>query len=87
MGLQLLCLLHGVLEIHLSASSGFLHKRGDTSHLGKRYSPAFSNHQIGNLRDGHELPQPKAAKPDLWDSVTSLEPTQGCQKCDQSLEH
>ena len=32
------------------------------------------------LRDGHEPPQPKAAKPDLWDPATSFEPTQGCQK-------
>ena len=39
---------------------------------GKRYSPALSNHQIGNLSGGHELPQPKAAKPDLWDPATSF---------------
>ena len=49
---------------------------------GNRQSPALSNHQIGNLRDGHKLPQPKAAKPDLWDHATSLEPAKGCQKCD-----
>ena len=46
---------------------------------GKRYSPAFSNHQIGNLRDGYEPPQLNAAEPDLWgahpgmpENVTSL---------------
>ena len=39
---------------------------------GKRYSSAFLSHQIGNLRDGHKLPQPKAAKPDLWDPATSF---------------
>ena len=39
---------------------------------GKRYSLALSNHQIGNLRDGHELQQPKAAKADLWDAATSF---------------
>ena len=49
---------------------------------GNRYLPALSNHQIGNLRDGHELSQPKAAKPDLWDQATSFESTQGCQKCE-----
>ena len=47
---------------------------------GKRYSPTLSNQQIGNLRDGHEPSQPKAAEPDLWDPATSFEPTQGCQK-------
>ena len=39
---------------------------------GKRYSPAFSNHQIGNSRDGHKLPQLHAAEPDLWDPATSF---------------
>ena len=39
---------------------------------GKRYSPPFSNHQIGNLRDGHEPPQLHTAKPDLWDPATSF---------------
>ena len=39
---------------------------------GKRYSPALSKHQTGNLRDGHKLPQPKTAKPDLWDPATSF---------------
>ena len=48
---------------------------------GKRYSLAFSNHQIGILRDSHKLPQPKAAEPDLWDPATSFWPTKGCQKC------
>ena len=38
----------------------------------KRYSPALLNHQIGNLRESHEPPQPKAAKPDLWDPATSF---------------
>ena len=38
----------------------------------KRYSPAFLNHQIGNLRDGCELPQLHTAKSDLWDSATSF---------------
>ena len=47
-----------------------------------RHLSALLNHQIGNLRDGHELPHPKAAKPDLWDHATSFEHTQGCQKCD-----
>ena len=37
---------------------------------GKMYSPALLNHQIGNLRDGHKLPQPKAAKPDVWYPAT-----------------
>ena len=36
----------------------------------KRYSPALLNHQI--LRDGCKPPQPKAAKPDLWDPATSF---------------
>ena len=40
---------------------------------GKRYSPAFTNHQIGNLRDGNELPQLHTAKPDLWDPATSFQ--------------
>ena len=39
---------------------------------GKRYSPALLSHQIGNLRDCHEPPQPKTAKPDLWDPATSF---------------
>ena len=39
---------------------------------GKMYSPAFSNHQSGNLRDGHELPQLHNVKPDPWDPVTSF---------------
>ena len=39
---------------------------------GKRYSPAFLNHQIGNLCDGHELPQLHTAEPDLWDPATSF---------------
>ena len=39
---------------------------------GKRYLPAFPNHQIGNSRDNHELPQLHAAKPDLWDPATSF---------------
>ena len=51
---------------------------------GNRHLPALSNHQIGNLRDSHKLPQPKTAEPDLWDHATSFEPTQGCQKCDSS---
>ena len=40
----------------------------------KRYSPALLKHQIGNLRESHELPQPKAAEPDIWDPATSLSP-------------
>ena len=43
---------------------------------GNRHLPALSNHQIGNLRDGHEMSQPKATEPDLGDYVT-FEPTQG----------
>ena len=38
---------------------------------GKRYSPALSNHQIGNFRDSCKLPQLKAAKPDIWDPAPS----------------
>ena len=34
-----------------------------------RYLPASSNHKISNLRGGHKTPQPKAAKPDLWDGA------------------
>ena len=33
---------------------------------GRRYSPALLNHQTGNLREGHKLPQSKAARP--WGS-------------------
>ena len=39
---------------------------------GKRYSPAFSSHQSGNLRDSHKLPWFHTVKPDLWDPATSL---------------
>ena len=39
---------------------------------GKRYSPAFSNHQIGYFRDGHKPPQLHTAEPDLWDPATSF---------------
>ena len=39
----------------------------------ERYSPAFSNHQSGDLRDGHELPQLHTVKPDLWDPTTSYQ--------------
>ena len=39
---------------------------------GKRYSPAFLNHQIGNLRDSCKLPQLHTAEPDLRDPATSL---------------
>ena len=39
---------------------------------GKRYSPAFLNHHIGNLRESHELPQLHTAEPDLWDPATSF---------------
>ena len=38
---------------------------------GKRYSQAL-NHQIGNSRDSHKLPQLHAVKPDLWDPDTSF---------------
>ena len=51
---------------------------------GKRYSPAFLNHCIGNLRGGHTLPQLHTAEPDLWDPATLFVLTQGCQKCDHS---
>ena len=47
---------------------------------GKRYSPAFLNHQSGNLRDGCELPQLHTVEPDLWDPSLLCKPTQGCQK-------
>ena len=40
--------------------------------LGKKYSPAFSNHQIGNLRGSCKLPQLHNAEPDLWDPTTSF---------------
>ena len=50
MGLWYLCLFHGESEIHLSATNRFLHRHGDTSYLGKRYSPAFSYHQSYILR-------------------------------------
>ena len=53
----------------------------------KRYSPASSNHQIGNLRDGCEMPQPKAAKPNIWDPATPFWTHPGCQKCDWSQGH
>ena len=39
---------------------------------GKKYSPALSNHQIGNLRDSHKQPQPKASRQDHWDPATSF---------------
>ena len=60
------------LEIHLSTTNRFLHRCVDNSYLGKRYSPAFSNHQSGNLRDGHDPPQLHTLKPDLWDPATSF---------------
>ena len=40
---------------------------------GKRYSPNFSNHQSGNLRDGHELPQLHTVEPEIWDPTTSYQ--------------
>ena len=39
---------------------------------GKRCSPVFSNHQIGNLRNGHEPPQLNNPDSDLWDPATSF---------------
>ena len=65
-------LFHGESEIHLSTTNEFLCRCGDTSYQGKRYSPDFSNHQSGNLRDGHEPPQLHTVKPDLWDPATSF---------------
>ena len=47
---------------------------------GKRYPPAFLNHQSGDLRDSCKLPQLHTVKPDLWDPSLLFEPTQGCQK-------
>ena len=38
----------------------------------KRYSPSFSNHQNGNLRDGHKLPQLHTVEPDFWYPTTSF---------------
>ena len=39
---------------------------------GKRYSPAFLNHQSGDLRDVHDLPQLHTVEPHLQDSATSF---------------
>ena len=47
---------------------------------GKRYSPAFSNHQIGNSRNGHKPPQLYTAEPDLWDPATSFWAHPGMQE-------
>ena len=47
---------------------------------GKRYSPAFLNHQSGNLRDGCKLPQLLTVKPDLWDPTTSYWAHPGMQE-------
>ena len=55
----------------------------------KSYSPALLNHQIGSLRDGHKPPQPKAAKPDLWDPATSFQAHPGTPdlwKCSGTLD-
>ena len=52
---------------------------------GKRYSLALSNHQIGNLRDGHKPPHLHTAEPDLWDPATSFSgPPRDARKCDSS---
>ena len=39
----------------------------------ERYSPAFLNHQSGDLRDGHKLSQLLTVEPDLWDLTTSYQ--------------
>ena len=39
---------------------------------GKKVFSAFSNHQIGYLRDGDKLPQLHTAEPDLLDPATSF---------------
>ena len=68
------------------ATSGFLCRPEGHFWPGKRYSPALSNHQISNLRGSCDLPQPKAAKPDLWDGAMSSPPRDaknvswGCSK-------
>ena len=41
----------------------------DASNLGTGTHQPYQNHQISNLRGSHDLPQPKAAKPDLWDGA------------------
>ena len=66
-----MCLIHSTLGIHLIATNGLLHRCEGHFKLGKRYSPALSNHQISKLRGGHDLPQPKAGKPDLWGGAMS----------------
>ena len=38
----------------------------------ERYSPSFSKHQSGNLRDGCKLLQLQTVQPDLWDPTTSF---------------
>ena len=58
----------------------FIHHKQALSHTWKMLptwegvSNCLINHQISNLRDGHELLQLWAAKPDLWDCLLWAQP-------------
>ena len=80
-----MCLFHGKSEIHLSTTKGFLHRCGDTSYLGKRYLTAYSNHQSGVLRDGHELTTvPCCQTRPLESCHFFLSPPRDAKKCNHS---
>ena len=48
---------------------------------GNRYLPALSSNQITNLRGSHKLPQPRAAKTDLWEYTISWAHPEMAKKC------
>ena len=83
LGLYLPCLIHSELEICLITTNGPLHRNEGHFQPGNRYSSALSNHQISNLRGGHELLQHRAAMPDLWNCTLQAHP--GMPKCDWEM--
>ena len=79
-GLCYPCLIHNELGIHLIATNRLICSCERCFQCGNSYLPALSNHQISNFRGGCELPQPKAAKPDLWDCAF-LSPPRDAKMC------